>query len=270
MDEQSVDRIIHATHWPRIMAAIALGVLALFLLVATAGAIKSYTYIGSGVTATNIISVTGEGEVFAVPDTATFSYSVIETAPDVQAAQDASTKKTNDIIAYLKQQGIDEKDIQTADYSVNPQYIYENKACSQNGYCPPGKQVISGYEVSQTVSVKVRDTKKAGTLLAGVGSKGASNISGLSFTIADEDALEASARDKAIAQARDKAHALAKSLGVSVVRVVAFSEDRGGAVYYAKMTESRGAADATGAPAPDLPAGQNKITSNVSITYEIK
>jgi len=271
MEEQSVREIIKATHWPRTFAAAALGMLALFLLVATIGELKGLRFIGSGVAASNTISVTGDGEVFAVPDTATFSVTVQEEAKEVKDAQDAASKKGNDIIAYLKQQGVDEKDIRTTDYSVNPQYDYTNTVCTQ-GYCPPGKQVLRGFQVSQTLTVKVRDTKKAGDLLAGVGSKGASSVSGLSFTIDDQEALEAEARDKAIAKAQDKAEILARSLDVRIVRVVGFSEGGGGGpIFYAKAmsleADGRGGAVA---PSPEIPTGQNKITSNVTVTYEIR
>src|SRR3989338_136950 len=182
MEEQSVQQIIKATHWPRTMAATALGFLALFLLVGTISGLKSMQFIGSGVSATNTINVSGEGEVFAVADTATFSVTVREKAKEVKDAQDAATEKGNAIIAYLKEGGVEEKDIKTLDYSVNPDYEWSQGACPQGGYCPPGKQVLVGYEVSQTLSVKVRDTKKAGELLSGVGSRGATEVSGLSFT----------------------------------------------------------------------------------------
>lgn len=270
MDEQSVKDIIKATYWPRTMAPIALGALALFLLVLTMGELKGYHYIGSGVTATNTISVSGDGEVFAVPDTATFSVTVQEEAKEVKAAQDVATKKGNDIIAYLKGEGVDEKDIQTTDYSVYPQYDYNNAVCA-GGYCPPGKQTLRGFQVSQTLTVKVRDTKKAGDLLSGVGSRGVASVSGLNFTIDDQDALEAEARDKAIKKAGAKAEALADSLGVDIVRIVGFSENGNYPIYYAKAEMSM-AADSRGAaaPSPEIPVGQNKITSNVSVTYEIR
>src|SRR3989344_541873 len=187
MDGQTADKIINATHYPRMAAAAALSVLALFLLVGTFKVFKEYRYVGSGVTATNTITVSGDGEVFAVPDTATFSVTVQEEAKEVKEAQD-----------------IDEKDIQTTDYSVYPQYDYIQKACA-GGYCPGGEQVLRGFQVSQTLTVKVRDTKKAGDLLSGVGSRGVSSVSGLSFTIDDQDALEAEARAKAITKARTKA-----------------------------------------------------------------
>lgn len=265
--------IVRTNYWMKMAAAIALALLALFLLAATIYALKSVAYIGSGVSASNTISVSGEGEVFAVPDTATFSVTIQERAKDVAAAQAAATKKNNDVVAYLKEAGVDEKDIQTADYNVNPQYEYVNGVCRE-GYCQPGTQKLTGFEVTQTLTVKVKDTDKAGELLSGVGSRGASSVSGLSFTIADQDQLEVDARDEAIADAKAKADELAASLGVSIVRVVGFSENE----YQPYYAYGRGgvtmdlavAQEAKAAPSPEIPVGQNKITSNVNITYEIR
>lgn len=253
------------------MGAGALGMLALFLLVSTISELKAYRFIGSGVTATNTISVSGMGEVFAVPDRAEFTVSVHEEAETVAFAQDEATKKINAIIAYLKEAGVEEKDIKTVSYNVNPKYEWSNSACRE-GYCPPGKQTLIGFEVFQSVSVKVKDTKKAGELLSGVGSKGASDVSGLSFTIEDEDKLKADARAQAIAEAEEKADALAEQLGVEVVRVVGFYEDSGGypSPYYGRGGVAMDMAAESKAVAPELPAGENKIVSNVNITYEIR
>ncbi|MDB5237953.1 MAG: hypothetical protein JWM46_223 [Candidatus Kaiserbacteria bacterium] len=271
MEERTAQEIIVATHYPRMFASIALAMLALFLLIASFAELKGYHYIGSGVAATNTITVTGEGQVFAVPDTATFTVSVIETGKDVTTAQTAANTKGNAIIAYLKSQGIDAKDIQTTDYSVNPQYDYSNTVCPSGTYCGPGKQTLVGFQVSDTLTVKVRDTQKAGALLSGVGSKGASSVSSLSFTIDDQKGLEAQARDKAITEAKGKADALAKSLGVSVVRVVGFNENNNQPYYYATKASAGMAMDSVAAaPAPEVAVGQNKITSEVSVTYEIR
>lgn len=253
-------------------AIFALAMLGVFLIVLAVSNIKQYRFIGSGVTATNTITVSGTGDVFAVPDTATFSYSVMATEKDVTTAQTKVNTKGNDIIAYLKGQGVDEKDIQTTDYSVNPHYEWNSAVCpAGSSYCPPGRQTLTGYDVSETVTVKVKDTTKAGTLLSGIGSKGATNISGLSFTVDNETALEAQARTKAIDDARTKADELAKELGVSIVRVVGFSENNGGPIMYAaKAMAFDSASGASAAPAPEIATGQNKITSNVSVTYEIR
>jgi uncharacterized protein YggE len=264
--------IARTTYRMKMAGGLALIMLSLFLIASTLYVFKSMRYVGSGVSASNTISITGEGEVFAVPDTATFSVTVQERAKDVATAQTAATKKNNDIIAYLKSEGVEDKDIQTADYNVNPQYEYTNGSCT-SGYCQPGKQTLVGFEVTQTLSVKVKDTDKAGDLLSGVGSKGASSVSGLSFTIDDQDQLEADARDKAITDAREKADKLASSLGVSIVRIVGFSENTA-QPYYARgammAMDAGNFAKAEAAPSPELPVGQNKITSNVNITYEIR
>lgn len=254
------------------VGAAALGMLALFLLISSLKALKEFRYVGSGVTASNTISVSGMGEVFAVPDMATFSVTVREEAKDVSTAQDAATKKSNAIFDYLKGAGVEEKDIKTTNYSVNPKYEYSQGVCTQYS-CPPSKQALVGFEVYQTFEVKVKDPKKAGELLSGVGSKGASEVSGLSFTIEDEDQLKSDAREEAIEDAEAKAEELADQLGVKIVRVVGFNENEGGyPIYYAKsmaMADGRGGASEA-APAPALPTGENKITSNVNITYEIR
>lgn len=273
MDTESVRDFTSAPNI-RMAGFAVLAMLALFLLVSTLSEFKSLRFIGSGVNASNTISVSGEGTAFAVPDIATFSVSVRETAKDVATAQKAATKKNNDIIEYLTEAGVAEKDIQTTEYSVNPQYDYSNTSCA-SGYCPPSNPKLVGYEVAQTLTIKVRETDKAGDVLSGVGSRGASNVSGLSFTIDDEDAVNAEAREKAIEDARTKASELAKQLHVKLVRIVGFSES-GNYPYYAKMTlESSaygrgGAMDAPAVPAPQLPVGENKIVSNVTLTYEIR
>lgn len=270
-----MQEIIKATHWPRIMAACALGMLALFLLVLTVSALKSYHYIGTGISPTNTIQVTGEGKVTAVPDTATFSVTVQNTAADVQTAQTKTTDQGNTIVDYLKSQGIDDTDIQTTDYEIQPQYSYSQAACPAGGgvgvYCPPGKQTLTGYQVSETLTVKVEDTSKAGTLLSGVGSKGASQVSGLTFTVSNQDELMEQAQQKAITEAQGKADALAKSLGVHIVGVVGFSENNGSqGIYPMAFAASAGVADKAAAPSPEIQTGQNTITDDVTVTYEIQ
>ncbi len=267
--------LMRTNYWMRLAGTAALGLLALFLLAATIYVFQSFRYVGSGVSANNTVTVSGEGEVFAVPDTATFSVTIQETDTQVQPAQERATDKANDIIAYLKGEGIEEKDIQTTDYNVYPQYEWSTAVCApERSYCPPGKQELVGYQVSQTLTVKVRDTEQAGDLLSGVGSRGASQVSGLSFTIADEDALKLQARGQAIDEARTRAEELADQLGVRLVRVVQFSENDG--PYYPFAYGRGGAAmdmaveQSVAAPSPEIPVGENKITSTVTITYEIR
>jgi uncharacterized protein YggE len=243
--------------------------LAVFLGISSIGALLNLHYIGTGVTAANTISVSGHGESLAVPDIATFSFSIVSDKPTVAAAQADATAKINAVTDYLTGAGISKNDIQTSDYSVQPQYDYvNNTACSPGVYCP-GTQVLKGYEVSQSTTVKVRDTSKAGDLLTGVGSKGATQISSLQFTFDNPTAVQTDARTKAIADAKTKADALAQELGVSLVRVVSFNENgsTGGPVPMYAMAS--GASDSK-AIAPEISTGQNTVTDDVTVTYEIR
>ena len=260
--------------------AVLLGV---YLAVQSLVGIEGIRYVGTGVAATNTINASGHGELLAVPDVATFTFSVVSDKTTVAAAQTDATAKANTITDYLKAQGIDAKDIQTTDYSVAPQYEYQTAACPVSvtsagsgvaspasiSYCPPGKQVLTGYEVRQTTTIKVHDTAKAGDLLAGVGAKGATEVSSLNFTFDDPTGVQQQARDKAIADAKQKAQKLADSLGVTLVRVVSFNENTSGYAPVAYDVGS-GVMSAKAAAAPQISTGQNKVQDDVSITYEIR
>ncbi len=245
--------------------------LAVFLGFKALNTIKEFSYIGSGVYPSNTITVSGKGSVFAIPDTGSFSFSVTEEGKTVKDAQDKASTKINSIIDAVKGMGIDEKDIKTVGYYSNPKYEYQGVTCDR-GYCPPGKQILLGYEVSQTISIKVRDTEKAGEVLTKVGSLGAQNISGINFIIDDEEAVQAEARAEAIADAKDKAKVLSKSLGVRLGKIVSFNESGNYPIPYAYgmggMMDKAVALEVS-AP-PQLPVGENEIVSNVTITYEVR
>ena len=186
---------------------IALSLLAIFLLAKTLTEFKKYPNAGSEY-GQNIISVSGKGDVYATADVATFSFSVMEEAPTVADAQKKATEKNNNAIKTLKDNGVEEKDIQTTGYNVNPKYDYNSgRPCTAYG-CPPSTPKLIGYEINQSVTVKVRDIAKAGDILTKIGATGVSNISGLSFTIDDEESLKAEARSKAIENAKEKAKKL--------------------------------------------------------------
>lgn len=244
-------------------------------LIGVIAALASYSYYtlkqSEGVyTGAAVITVKGSGEVLARPDIGVFSFSVLAEGVDAVEAQTKSAQSVNAILSYLEGAGVKEKDIKTENYYLNPKYRYEERVCLTNSYCPPGNPIIDGYEVSQTVTVKVRDLENAGELISGVGKNGATNISSLQFTIDDETVLKAQARSKAIVDAQEKAHALAKDLGVKIVRMAGFAEEQGG--VYPMMESAYGGDQAvlSKAVAPALPVGENTITTNVSITYEIK
>ncbi|MBP9760502.1 MAG: SIMPL domain-containing protein, partial [Candidatus Pacebacteria bacterium] len=218
--------------------ALVLVLLAAFLFAQTINALKEYRYIGGGIAPSNAISVSGTGEIFAVPDTAEFTFSVLEEGATAGAVQQAAATKANELIGALKEKGIDEKDVKTVVYDLQPKYEWQPLACP--GYYPcERKQVQKGFILNQSVQVKVRALDKAGDLLTLVADKGATNVSNLSFTIADEGKVKTEARKLAIDEAKAKADKLASDLGVTLVRIVGFNEDIGGYPMPMQVNASR-------------------------------
>lgn len=215
------------------------------------------------------IDVSGTGTAFAVPNIASETFTVEQKAKTVAAAQATVTAKANDAIAFLKSSGIAEKDIQTTDYTANPEYSYptpcSGKLCTSVSAGP----TLIGYDVSETVTVKIRDTSTVGAIIQGLGSRGVTGLSGPNFTVDDADAVNAAARANAIKDAETKARVLAKQLGVTLVRVVRFSDNSGSTYPMAYSAKGMGM-DSAAAAAPEIAPGQNKYTSNVTVTYEIQ
>lgn len=234
--------------------------------------IKGYRFIGGGVSATNTIVVEGVGEVFASPDIANISFTIRGEAKKVADAQDKVTVKIKAALAGVRKLGVADKDIKTENYSSYPKYEWqESQIVCITTPCPyrPGKQVIVGYEVSQTVTIKVRDLEKVNTLVDVLATSGVTEMQGPNFAIDDEDGLKAEARKIAIEKARAKAEVLARDLGVTLVRVVSFAEG-GNYPIYRTMSASMEKGVGGDIGAPEIPHGEANIISNVSVTYEIR
>jgi len=251
----------------RVAAVGVMVILSIFLLAQT---ISTATHFGraDGVPATDTITVSGTGKASLAPDVAEVTFTVQNTEAKVADAQAATTKQVNAAIAFVKEQGIAEKDIKTLSYNVYPQYDYTR--CVAGQMCPPSTPKISGYQVSETVQVRVHNLDLTGSLLQGLGSLEVQNISGPNFTLDNPNAGQDAARANAIDDAKTKAQVLARQLGVRLVKIVNFSESTGAyPVMYSAMAKDS-AAGMGGAVAPQLPTGENEYNSSVSITYEIR
>lgn len=222
--------------------------------------LKSYRYIGRPTAERDTILISGEGKVTGIPDVATIDVGLMTEKPDVKSAQIENTQKMNRLIANLKNLGVDSKDIQTSYYNIYPQYDWPN-----------GKQVLRGYQVSQGVSVKIRNMDKIGDILAAAGEGGANQVSGLSFNIDDPEALKQEARVKALENAKEKAEALARVAGVGLGKIVSFSESSVMPPILYKSMDALGlGGGGEGAPAPTVEAGSMDIVVDVTVSYEIK
>lgn len=217
------------------------------------------------------ISVSGDGEATAVPDIATVSFTVRESAKTVPEAQKLAEAKIAKGLKELEALGVEKKDTKTLSYSVNPKYEQSPVVYCTSYNCPPSKTVVNGYEVTQSVTVKVRKVDQAGEVIGVLGKVNITEISGPDFTVDDMDSLKAEAKVIAIKKAQAKAEEEAKALGVSLGAIIAFNEDNGGyypVMYSAKATMSVGGAEAR--DAVTLPQGENVIKSRVTITYSIR
>ncbi len=244
------------------------------VLVMLALALGAYTYLtlkqaSYSVNGPVTVSVSGEGEVTAKPDIGNFSFSVNTEATDATIAQSENAEVVNEIVAYLEENGVAEGDIDTGNYNLNPTYSYEKVVCNEFR-CPPTERVQDGYAVYQSINVKVRDLDKVGMLIAGVGERGATNISRPSFSIDDPASLESDAKAAAIKDAREKAERLAESLGMRLGKIMSFYEDDGYGYEPYAYTESY-SLDATVAKVvPEIPVGDDTVRASVNIIYELK
>lgn len=219
------------------------------------------------------ITVSGMGEVYATPDIAELRATIVGESKDRSDSAAKQAEVKDKVLAVMSEFSIAEKDYKTEYIYTNPKYEWQRAQI----YCvtypcpqPEGKQVITGYTTEEVLVVKVRNIDDAGKIYDAIVKAGAQNVSGPNMMIDDEDALRAQARKMAIDDAKMQASQLAKDLGVRKLRIVSFNEGgnypmpmyAGGDMMVRSKAES--------APSTNISTGQNKITSNVTIVYEIR
>ncbi len=245
-----------------------LAILALFLLAETISIAANFGR--PSAPATDTITVQGAGQATLAPDVAKVSFTVENTSATVAEAQIITTKQMNAALDFVKGQGVADKDVKTLSYNISPQYSYPNP-CPPGALCPEYYSYapkITGYQVSQTIQVTMRDLSAVGELLGGLGELEVQNVNGPAFALDDSTKGYNVARADAINKAKAQAERLATQLGVRLGKIVNFSESSGGYPY--PMMYGLGGATESKATAPDVPAGENTYSASVSITYEIR
>lgn len=230
---------------------------AVLLILAAAPALSTGPANAADTQLPRLLTVTGEGEAAAVPDEAQLSAGVVSESRTAAAALAANTEKMNAVFATLKKTGIPDKAIMTSGFDVSPQYpSYDSKA----------PRHITGYQVSNTVTVKVSDLAKLGTALDALVRSGANQVNGVSFAIRDPKPLLARAREEAVKDAMAKAETYAKAAGVTLGPILSISEGGGGTPRPVPMRVM--ALDAS-APPPMAP-GEQTVSASVTIAWEIR
>jgi uncharacterized protein len=207
-------------------------------------------------------SITGEGKVDVVPDTAYVDVGIqVLGAADVKSVQDQVNSVNNKIIDRVKGMGIDAADIKTTNYSVFPQA--EDRI--NNGL--PGK--ISGYTGNATITIKVKDKAKAPEVVQAATDSGANTVNGVRYSVENPDQFRAEARKKAIENAKKQAESLSKELGISLGRITNAVENNNnvpGPLYAMDAKTAMGG----GAGAPTFEPGTQTISSSMTLYFEKK
>lgn len=226
----------------------------LFVYTKLAGPIPFYI---TSVTTTKstTFDVTGEGKVNVSPDIAIINVGVVAKGDSAKLAQEELNKNINKVSDAVKKLGVESKDIQTANYNINPAYEYN---------ASPTK--ITSYNASTSLAIKVRKIDQANAVLDVSIANGANSIGGINFTIDDRSRLENQAREKAVAEAKKKAEDAAKIAGFKLGRIVNYSEGNTG-VPIPIMYGSAQKADVS-TPTQVEPGSQD-ITITVTLSYDI-
>lgn len=204
------------------------------------------------------IWVSGEGKVMAVPDVAILSLGVEAQEKTVKEAQTEAATSMAAVLAALKTNGVADKDIHTTVYSIEVMTKWNEDT---------QEQVIIGYKVTNTVTAKVRDMGKVGTIIDAVAEAGGdlTRITGISFTVDNPTTYYAQAREKAMADAKAKAEQMANLADVKLGKPTYISESSYIPVPYALRSSAEAASSTT-----PISAGQLEITVSVQVAYSIK
>jgi hypothetical protein len=205
------------------------------------------------------LDISATGDVTRVPDIAIITAGVVTRAATARSALQQAATRMDRVIAALKRAGVEDRDIQTSNINLNPEYTYANNQ-------PPK---LNGYTASNQLTIRFRDIANSGTILDALVAEGANQINGPSLTIDKPELALDEARTRAAAAGRARAELYARSLGLRVARLVAVSESGGYAPPppmppMVMMAERSQAADTKIVP------GEQKLSITLSMTYELQ
>jgi uncharacterized protein YggE len=204
------------------------------------------------------ISVAGAGRVILSPDTADLRLGVTATAKTVKDARARAAEAMTAVLASLRELGIADRDMQTTVLSLQPVYDYTTS---------PKPPRLTGYSLTNAISVTIRDLAKVGDAIDDALAAGATSLDGVSFRVADQTAAEKQAREAAMAEAKAKATTLANAAGVSITGVQSIGENVSPVPYpiYYGYAERAAAADVQ---TPVMP-GTSEVSVTVAVVYVI-
>ncbi len=213
-----------------------------------------------------LLSLNAEGRTTRQPDLALFTAGVASTGKTAGDALSANSAAMNRVIQALKRAGIAERDIQTSNLSLQP--VYAERQRLPDGSFSDEEPRITGYRVSNTVSVKQRKLDQFGRVIDTLVSAGANQVNGPDFQIDKPDAALDEARTDAVTKARGRANLYARAAGLKVVRILSITESGGYTPRPQAMYARVAMAEDASAPTP-IEAGELEVQANVTVTFEL-
>lgn len=215
---------------------------------------------------TDAFTVTGEGKVEAIADSAKVSLGVLTKAATSELARDQLNKNINNVIAAIKTLGIDEKDIKTENYNIYPDYGEIRPMLIGTGQT--GQDNITGYTANTNITVTVDSAEIANQVIDAGTASGANQVGGVDFQVKDKNEALNKARELAVADARKKAEDASRIAGFKLGKVINYSESEGADYPFAMMSKAQDLREG-GVPTQVQP-GTNEIAVTVSLSYEIR
>ncbi len=207
------------------------------------------------------MTVSAEGKTTAGPDLAEVSFSVVSQGQNPDTLATNNNNKMNAVLQFVASQGIADADVKTTNYNLSPNYQYD-KTTQRN--------FITGYTLTQTVDVKIRDLSKVAPVLAGLTPLGVNQIGNVNFTFADQEKYLSVARADAFDKIEKKAQEMAAAAGVRLGRVIGVSEYGTPVPIYYGADKAMGMGGAVTASVPTIQPGTQDITDQVTVVYEIR
>jgi uncharacterized protein len=206
--------------------------------------------------------VQGTGKETVAPDIAKVDLGIQETGANLKTVQDSVNKKTQTLVAGIKKLGIADKDIKTVSYYVYPQYDFTTPT-----------QRITGYQISTSYEITIRDFTKINDLIASATSLGVNTIGNVNFDLSDDlrNKTLQSAREEAVTEAKTKATGLAQSAGISLGKIINVSESTpSNTVQYALPVSGGGTGMEKSIAPPSVQAGTTELDVTISLSYEVR
>lgn len=209
------------------------------------------------------ISVTGVGIINAAPDMATINLTVLREAETAKSALSENNSAMNGILNAMKEFGIEDKDLQTSNFSINPRYIYPNN----NNQIKSPK--IVAYQVSNSLSIRIRDLDRVGEILDKSVTLGVNEGGNISFGNSDPKPLQMQARAEAMKNAVEKAEVLTQAAGVDVGSIRQISEQSFNPAPQPILRAQVAKMAMAESDAVPIASGENSYRITVNVTFEI-